>query len=741
MDARTLDVVAAQRRERAGRIVSRAGRPERAGGIASRAGRQERADRISSRAVRRARARAFALHPHVLLAASIVASAFASAAARAQATPKPQLYAVRNVRLASAPEALKLTLILRDGRIAAIQDAGKDPPPDARVIDGQGLIALPAFIDGYAHAGCVTPTPTSERDVAPKSGSDVLVDMREANRKGVQPALRAADLFKLDVESGKRYRGSGFGALLTAPHGELLAGASALASTRDAAPRDVLLVPTVFDQAGFEAPGPGYPGTLMGAVAQLRQFFLDAQHQREISKRRAEGKPSSRPAYDADLEAIQPALAKQRRVACEAQNAEDIERWIKLSDEFGFDIAICGGRDAWKRAALLGARKIPVLLTLDWGEEVEDPHANAKKKPDAKAEPAKPDAAKPAPEKIEALASPEPIKPPQGSSATPSNPPAPPADQAAPPPSEKPADAQSKPAETAPKPSEPAAKPGDAAQKASESAAKPDAQAPKPDATPPKAEAREGEWNYEEPMRVREEKRRQWEETRDCALRLSEANVTFAFGSGKLTPKDLLDHVRTLVEKGLPPDIAQRALTTDAATLLGASKSLGKIEAGFDATLALWTKNPLTSKDAKLAWLIVDGFPYEFDLKASDVQGKPDEGVDVTGTWTFEFDMPEAKPAIGELKMSKDGELKATIRYRTPADDKETSGDFTGRVGGRKLKLSGKVKIGNFEAQVEIDGEVQGDSMTGTTAWKFSAGEDARHFKATRKPKGAGNGR
>jgi imidazolonepropionase-like amidohydrolase len=740
MDARTLDVVSARLREHAGGIASHAARPSPA--------------------------RAFALRAHGLFAASIVAIAFTSATARAQATPKPQLYAVRNVRLASAPEALKLTLILRDGRIAAIQDAGKDPPPDARVIDGQGLIALPAFIDAYAHAGCVTPTPTSERDVAPKPGSDVLVDMREANRKGVQPALRAADLFKLDAESGKRYRGSGFGALLSAPHGELLAGASALASTRDAAPRDVLLLPAVFDQAGFEVPGPGYPGTLMGAVAQLRQFFLDAQHQREIAKRRAEGKPSSRPAYDADLEAIQPALAKQRRVACEAQNAEDIERWIKLSDEFGFDIAICGGRDAWKRAALLGARKIPVLLTLDWGEEVEDPHANAKKKPDAKAESAKPEAAKSATEKIETPAPSEPIKPPQGSSATPSNapsPPANPAEKSVPtPPSEKPADAQSKPAETAPKPSEPAAKPGDAAakpgepaakpgdapQKASEpaakpdaQAAKPDAQASKPDATPPKSEARDGEWNYEEPMRVREEKRRQWEETRDCALRLSEANVTFAFGSGKLTSKDVLDHVRTLVEKGLPPDVAQRALTTDAAALLGASKSLGKIEAGFDATLALWTKNPLTSKDAKLAWLIVDGFPYEFDLKASDVQGKPDEGVDVTGTWTFEFDMPEAKPAIGELKMSKDGELKATIRYRNPADDKETSGEFTGRVGGRKLKLSGKVKIGNFEAQVEIDGDVQGDSMTGTTAWKFSAGEDARHFKATRKPKGSGDGR
>ena len=35
-----------------------------------------------------------------------------------------------------------------------------------------------------------------------------------------------------DAETGKRYRSAGFGALLSAPHGELLSGTSLLASTR-----------------------------------------------------------------------------------------------------------------------------------------------------------------------------------------------------------------------------------------------------------------------------------------------------------------------------------------------------------------------------------------------------------------------------------------------------------------------------------------------------------------------------
>lgn len=389
---------------------------------------------------------------------------------------------------------------------------------------------------------------------------------------------------------------------------------------------------------------------------------------------------------------------------------------------------------------MLSERKIPVFLTLDWGDEVEDPHAKAKKgelekkpgaskpdasKPDAsKPEASKPEASKPGASKAEASTSAAALsaaaagtQPAEGKVVDPAEKAGQPASQS----------------ENAPKPG--AESPPQSVSDASVRPADPGASGKRAGQEAQPAQA--VEWTYEQPLRVREELRRQWEETRDCALRLSEANAILVFGSGKLAPKDVLDHVRTLIEKGLSVDVAQRALTSEAAALLGVSKSLGKVEAGFDATLALWTKHPLTHKDAKLAWLFVDGFPYEFDLKTTDLQGKPDEGVDATGTWTLEFDTPEAKPAIAELTMSKDGGVKGTIRYKNPTDDKESTGEFEGRVAGKKLKIAGKVKIGNFEAQVEIEGEIEGDTMTGSTAWKFSGAEDSRRYTATRKPKGA----
>ena len=61
-------------------------------------------------------------------------------------------------------------------------------------------------------------------------------------------------------------------------------------------------------------------------------------------------------------------LSGETVLLCDAESHRDMERWIKLSDEFGFEIAVSGGRDAWRLAETLANRDIPVVLTLDWGK-------------------------------------------------------------------------------------------------------------------------------------------------------------------------------------------------------------------------------------------------------------------------------------------------------------------------------------------------------------------------------------
>ncbi|MBI5361717.1 MAG: hypothetical protein HZA53_00970 [Planctomycetes bacterium] len=616
----------------------------------------------------------------------VVITLTASTAVSFQAPPKAEIHVVRNVRLSDAADAPKSTLILRSGRIEAVLEADAPTPLGARIVDANGALALPAFLDAYSFAGFEMPKPDAAKDMAPRTNSDVLVDMRDANRKGILAAFHAADALKPDAEADKRYRSAGFGAWLAAPHGELLSGSSTLITTREAAARDRVRAPVVFAHGGFECTGTGYPGTLMGSIAQLRQFFLDARWVAELAAREKANEPGRRAPYDPDLAAAKALLERQSVLVCEAESAADIERWVSLADEFGLAIAISGGREAWRRAELLAQRKVPVILTLQWGEEVEDPHAADKKegaKPGAKAEePKAADAAKTgAAETPAAVDEPKTVSP-QG---------------------DKPA-SEAKPAAT---------------------------EAAKKDAA---ADEEKKRWLYDEPMRVKEEKRRVWVEKRDCALRLSEKGVPFVFGSGKDAPKDLLDRARTLVEKGLPRDVAERALTTGVAELCGVGRHLGRIEAGFDASFALWSKHPLTDKEAHLAWLFVEGVPYEFELDSNELKGKPDEGVDATGSWSLVFESPDVKPASAELTMARDGKLEGVLRFKSPFDDSDLHGDVTGRVAGKMLRLTGRVKVANFEAEVALDGELEGSTWKGSTSWKWSGGENTSKFEATRKP-------
>jgi imidazolonepropionase-like amidohydrolase len=89
---------------------------------------------------------------------------------------------------------------------------------------------------------------------------------------------------------------------------------------------------------------------------------------------------------------------------------------------------------------------------------------------------------------------------------------------------------------------------------------------------------------------------------------LHKAGVRFALVSGYAP--DFLAGVRKAIERGLPRDAALRAVTLDAASVLGVADRLGSLEAGKIANVVAWSGDPLT-KDAKARMVFVDGRLYE----------------------------------------------------------------------------------------------------------------------------------
>jgi len=294
-----------------------------------------------------------------------------STAAAAQDAAPAERLVVRGVHTSSNEAAPSMSILIEDGRIVSVR-TDDTATPGARVIEVDGLYALPAFIDAFATSAIATATPDAVQDVPVDTGSDVRVEMREANRKGIQPTFNAASALVEEEAVGEPWRASGFGVVLAAPSGELLSGLSCVASTREAAARDRVIEAGVFAHAAFRASGQGYPGTLMAYHAQLRQFFWDAGRHAELVRREAQGRPGPRPPYDLELEAGIALINGEQRLVCEAQTSRDVQRWLRLSDELGFRIGIAGGREIARSAEELAARGIPVILTLDWDDEPDD---------------------------------------------------------------------------------------------------------------------------------------------------------------------------------------------------------------------------------------------------------------------------------------------------------------------------------------------------------------------------------
>jgi imidazolonepropionase-like amidohydrolase len=102
--------------------------------------------------------------------------------------------------------------------------------------------------------------------------------------------------------------------------------------------------------------------------------------------------------------------------------------------------------------------------------------------------------------------------------------------------------------------------------------------------------------------------------TMELAKLLNDAGVPFALQSGyeSYVPKTrvVLWEAGVAIGHGLPPDAALRALTIDAARLLGVDARIGSLQAGKDADLALFDGDPFEYTTHCIG-TIVDGVHYD----------------------------------------------------------------------------------------------------------------------------------
>ena len=304
----------------------------------------------------------------------------------------PATWAITNARLVlvSAPAIDRGTIVIRDGLISAL-GANVAVPADARVIDGTGLTVYPGFFDSFGSIGLAAAAAPAGGGRGGAGGAALPVapgaPVRGGNGstadqpRGVTPELSVTEQVKLDEEALDGPRSAGITTALAAPSTGTFQGQSALINLGGPSAAGMIVKPNVAQHIGFSTGrgfGGGYPGSLMGVFAVLRQELLDAQRYRDLKAAYAKNpKGMQRVEYDPGLESLLPALAAQQPVIMAANSQREIERALDLAKEFGLRVIIAGGSEAHLLAGRLKAERVPVLLSINFPRRTVAPTPDA----------------------------------------------------------------------------------------------------------------------------------------------------------------------------------------------------------------------------------------------------------------------------------------------------------------------------------------------------------------------------
>src|SRR5262249_33564949 len=136
---------------------------------------------------------------------------------------------------------------------------------------------------------------------------------------GQSPELMASDQLKVTTETFDQQRSAGITTALVAPREGIYQGQSALINLGGEAPEKLIIKNSATLNVSFGTGrgfGGGYPSSLMGVFAFLRQSLLDAQHYKVAWEHYNRNKRGTlRPETDKSLAALQPALTGEMPVA------------------------------------------------------------------------------------------------------------------------------------------------------------------------------------------------------------------------------------------------------------------------------------------------------------------------------------------------------------------------------------------------------------------------------------------
>jgi imidazolonepropionase-like amidohydrolase len=250
------------------------------------------------------------------------------------------------------------TVLVRDGKIAAVEGPGFAVPDGAEVVDATGKWVLPGFIDAHAHAGVSEEgegwagQDTNERTspvTAQVRALDAINPADEAFRDAITGGVLA-----VNVNPGSAN-----------PIGGQTAAIKCWGRTVD---EMVMREPAGLKSALGENPKRVYgernetPATRLGTAALIRGAFVDAQNYQAKLAAAADPDGAGPAERDLKLEALSRVLRREIPWRQHCHRADDIATAMRMAREFGYDLVIDHGTEAYLLADQIAAASIPVVI-------------------------------------------------------------------------------------------------------------------------------------------------------------------------------------------------------------------------------------------------------------------------------------------------------------------------------------------------------------------------------------------
>lgn len=247
-------------------------------------------------------------------------------------------------------------ILIENGIIAAMGE-NLTAPEEAEIIEAEGNLVLPGFIDAHCHVGL-------GEEIYQQEGDDIN-EMTDP----LTPEMRAIDGINPEDEGLRDARLGGITAVYTGPgSGNVIGGTGVVIKTAGkVVDKMIVREPAGLKIAFGENPKAVYgeqkkmPMTRMGTAALLRQALVDAQTYREKLEQGVKDKDKL-PERDLGMENLVRVLAKEIPLRAHAHRTDDIMTAVRIAREFQVDMIIEHCTEGHKIAGELAEAGFPAVV-------------------------------------------------------------------------------------------------------------------------------------------------------------------------------------------------------------------------------------------------------------------------------------------------------------------------------------------------------------------------------------------